>query len=189
MKATIVLLLLLLPLSLTSILVVPNRAEEAPNASIEITYGSYSTYINQRVELTARVTGGTPPYTYQWYSIFIPQDILDRGFPILPDGRLINIEVPGANSSRFDFVESKPGTYNINLQVKDSLGHDTLVSSPEFITVQSISPQPTSPDSTSSPTPTVPEFSWLTTLPLLLAIPIALVIIRKRILSVKHLNI
>ena len=30
-----------------------------------------------------------------------------------------------------------------------------------------------------SPSPTVPEFSWLTTLPLLLAIPIVLVIIRK----------
>jgi hypothetical protein len=32
----------------------------------------------------------------------------------------------------------------------------------------------------SSPTPTVPEFSWLTILPLLLAIPIALAIVRKR---------
>jgi hypothetical protein len=33
----------------------------------------------------------------------------------------------------------------------------------------------------SSPTPTVPEFSWLTILPILLAIPIVLITVRKRL--------
>jgi hypothetical protein len=39
----------------------------------------------------------------------------------------------------------------------------------------------TSPTPNPTPTPSVPEFSWLMILPLLLFIPIALVIFRKRV--------
>jgi len=111
------------------------KAAAEPNVSIEVTYGSFTTYVNQRVELTATISGWTPPYTYQWYTVFMPQDLLDRGFPFLPDGRVVRVEVPGANSSRFEFVESTPGTYNINLEVIDSAGNDLIVSSSSFIVV------------------------------------------------------
>jgi hypothetical protein len=42
-------------------------------------------------------------------------------------------------------------------------------------------PTTTSPSSSPSPTPSVPEFSYLTILPILLTIPIALAIVRKRL--------
>ena len=124
-------------------------------ASIDLTYGSYNPHVNERVELTATINGwGTPPYTYQWYTVFIPQDVLDRGF-ILPG--LVKVAVPGATSSTFEFIESTPGTYNINLQIIDSAGNDRLISSHSFITVQA-SPSPTqqnSPATLPSPSPTL----------------------------------
>ena len=75
--------------------------------------------MNQQVELTALVSGGTPPYTYQWYTIFVPQDLLDKGPRMLLDGRVVKVEVPGANSSKFNFTESTPGTYEVNLRIID----------------------------------------------------------------------
>ena len=139
-------------------------------ASIELTYVSYKPHVNERVELTATINGwGTPPYTYQWYTIFIPQDVLDRGF-ILPG--LVKVAVHGATSSTFEFIESTPGTYNINLQIIDSAGNDRLISSHSFITVQAL-PSPTqqnspttlpSPSSTLTPTNSVlPSISLIQT--------------------------
>jgi hypothetical protein len=94
----------------------------------------------------------------------LPQDVLERGFPILPDFRLARIKVSGANSSVFEFIQSTPGTYNINLEVIDSNGNDAQVSS-NFIVVQEL-PSP-SPSPNPTPTPTVPEFHLMTILMLL----------------------
>jgi hypothetical protein len=172
MKKVIVLLSLSVLILLTSMLfeLQTVKAATAQHVSIEVTSGSYTTYVNQRVELTAKTNDwSTPPYKYQWYTIFVPQDILDKGFPILPDGRLARIKVSGANSSVFEFSQSTPGTYNINLEVIDSNGNDAQVSS-NFIVVQEL-PSP-SPSPNPTPTPTVPEFSSLT-IPLLLTIMVA----------------
>jgi hypothetical protein len=157
MKKVIVLLSVFVLILLTSMFFELQTVKAATKqyVSIEVTSGSYNTYVNQRVELTARINDwGTPPYRYQWYTIFMPQDVLDRGFPILPDWRLVKIKVPGANSSIFEFIQSTPGTYNINLQVIDSNGHDAQVSS-NFIVVQELpSPSP-SPSSASASIPTL----------------------------------
>jgi hypothetical protein len=141
MKKEIVLLSVLVLSLLTSMFVELQTvtATTTPDVFIDLTYGSYTTYVNQRVELTATITSWTPPYTYQWYTIFMPQDVLDRGFPFLPDGRMVSVEVPGANSSKFDFIQSTPGTYNINLRITDSAGNDVIASSRSFIVVQALS--------------------------------------------------
>jgi hypothetical protein len=172
MKKVIVLLSVSILILLTSMLLELQTVKAATeqHVSIEVTSGSYTTFVNQRVELTARTNDwGTPPYEYQWYTIFIPQDVLDRGFPILPDGRLVKIKVSGANSSVFEFSQSTPGTYNINLEVIDSNGNDAQVSS-NFIVVQEL-PSP-SPASNPTPTPTIPELqTW--TIPMLLSLMLA----------------
>jgi hypothetical protein len=154
------------------------KATTEQHVSIEVTSGSYTTFVNQGVELTARINDwGTPPYKYQWYTIFMPQDVLDRAFPILPDGRLVKIKVSGANSSVFEFSQSTPGTYDINLEVIDSNGNDAQVSS-NFIVVQELpSPLP-SPNPT--PTPTVPEFPILAILLLFLSLISVALILRNR---------
>jgi hypothetical protein len=174
MKKVIVLLSVSILILLTSMFFELQTVEAATtqHVSIEVTSGSYTTYVNQGVELTARINDwGTPPYKYQWYTIFLPQDVLDRGFPILPDGRLVKINVSGANSSIFEFSQSTPGTYNINLEVIDSNGNDAQVSS-NFIVVQEL-PSP-SPSPNPTPTPSIPEFSsW--TIPLLFAVMVAAV--------------
>jgi hypothetical protein len=172
MKKVIVLLSVSILILLTSMFfeIQTVKATTEQHVSIEVTSGSYTTFVNQGVELTARVNGwGTPPYEYQWYTIFMPQDVLDKGFPILPDGRLVKIKVSGANSSIFEFSQSTPGTYNINLEVIDSNGNDAQVSS-NFIVVQELPSPSSSPNPT--PTPSVPEFSsW--TIPLLLSLILA----------------
>jgi len=114
----------------------------APEVFIEVTDGSYTPYVNQQVELTAVVNGGVQPYRYQWYTIFVPQDLLDKGPQALLDGRVVKVEVPGANSAKFNFTESIPGTYEINLRIIDASGIDIEVGT-RFFTVQALpSPLP-----------------------------------------------
>ena len=120
-------------------------AAAAPEVFIEVTDGSYTPYVNQQVELNAVVNGGVQPYRYQWYTIFVPQDLLDKGPQALLDGRVVKVEVPGANSAKFNFTESIPGTYEINLRIIDASGCDIEVGSSIF-TVQALpspSPSPT----------------------------------------------
>jgi hypothetical protein len=146
MRKKVVLLALIVLTLIASIFTASQTVKAESTTSIELTYGSYTTHVNERVELTATISGwGTPPYKYQWYTIFIPQDMLDRGF-ILPG--LVKVAVPGATSSTFEFIESTPGTYNINLQIIDSLGNDRLIASRNFIIVQALP----SPSQQSSPT-------------------------------------
>lgn len=157
MKKEIVLLSVFFLILLTSMFVKLQtvKATTTQNVSIEVTSGSYTTYVNQRVELTATINDwGVPPYKHQRCTIFIPQDVLDGGFPILPDGRLVKVEVPYANSSALEFIRSNPRTYNINLQVIDSNGNDIQVSS-NFIVVQALPFPSPSPSSASSGIPTL----------------------------------
>jgi hypothetical protein len=65
-------------------------------------------YVNQSVNFTAQVSGGTPPYRYEWY------------YHIWPD--MILVSIPSAsNSSKLTFTPTSPGTYTILLRVTDSL--------------------------------------------------------------------
>jgi len=57
-------------------------------------------YVGQSVIFSSTVSGGTPPYTYQWY--------------------LNNIPVLGATSSSWKFTPNSAGTYYVHLKVTDS---------------------------------------------------------------------
>lgn len=139
------------------------------STDVEVTYGSLETLVNQRVELTATNSGGTPPYTYQWY-------INDQ-------------QVQAAASSKLEFIESTSGLYYISLGITDSLGNYTLATfmGAFFIKVMALptpSPSPTptpKPTPTLTPTSTVPEFqAWvISLLPIIIMAAGLLVYIKK----------
>jgi len=76
-----------------------------PPLSVTISPLSVSLEICQSVTFTSNVTGGTPPYKYQWYA---------NGVPVL-----------GANSSSWIFKPPTVGVYYVYLNVTDSVGNST----------------------------------------------------------------
>lgn len=116
------------------------------------------TGVNQPTEFTASGTGGTPPYTFQWYTTFLD--------PNVPSQRWIRVAVPGANSSTFNFVASTPGRYGISISVTDSKGEGEYQSFQPIgivVTVQStpVSQSMPSPPPNPSPTPSPPNITSL----------------------------
>ena len=106
-----------------------------PWLDLKIEAGRDTTNVNQPVQITAFVSGGTPPYRYQWY------------YQSYPGGE------PVASSiyQSFMFTPTSPGTYVIGLVVTDSLNATTgSVALPLRITVLG-TPAPSSPP---TPTPT-----------------------------------
>ena len=73
-----------------------------------------TTGVNQPVEFTANATGGTPPYTFQWYTTYLD--------PAIPSGQWHTVMVPDSNSSTFKFAASIPGRYGISIRLSDSKG-------------------------------------------------------------------
>jgi parallel beta-helix repeat protein len=92
----------------------------SPSSSI-IDYG-------QHVTLSSSVTGGTSPYTYEWY--------------------LNSSVVTGANSSSWTFTPSSTGSYSVYVKVTDSASiHVTAQSNTASVTVNSESSITISPAS------------------------------------------
>ena len=73
--------------------------------------------VGQQVTFTSTVTGGTPPYTYQWY--------------------LNNQPVSGANTTTWTFKPTATGTYYIFLKVTDATG-SIAQSDPARVIVSSV---------------------------------------------------
>jgi hypothetical protein len=72
------------------------------------------TGVNQPIEFTASAKGGTPPYTFQWYTTFLD--------PTIPPEQWHTVMVPDSNSSTFKFVASTTGRYGISIRLSDSKG-------------------------------------------------------------------
>jgi outer membrane protein assembly factor BamB len=70
--------------------------------SISITPGSVTMDVGQSQLFASAVSGGTSPFTYQWYSN--------------------GTAVPGATSSTWNFTPSSSGSYNVYVNVTDSVG-------------------------------------------------------------------
>jgi PKD repeat protein len=92
------------------------RAAPTP-PSVSISPMTASILVGQQVTFTSTVTGGTPPYTYQWYL---------NGNP-----------VSGANSNSWTFTPTATGTYYVFLKVTDAAGN-TAQSDPARVTVSSV---------------------------------------------------
>jgi hypothetical protein len=80
-----------------------NYTIAGPSLEVTITPLSATIYLNQSVVFTSAVSGGTSPYTYQWYL---------GGNP-----------VSGATSSSWTFTPSSSGIYYVYLKVTDSMSN------------------------------------------------------------------
>ena len=108
--------------------------------------GTVTVQVNQRVEFTAVISGGTPPYTYQWSILLWNDDISQLMF------NCTYIDIPGATSSKFEYREYISGKYEICVDVNDSAGQ-TLSASGPIVDVQ-VLPSQVPISSTSEPFPT-----------------------------------
>jgi hypothetical protein len=85
--------------------------------TVSISPMSASILLGQQVTFTSTVSGGTPPYTYQWY--------------------LNNQPVSGANTTTWTFKPAATGVYFVILKVTDASGN-TAQSDPAKVTVSSV---------------------------------------------------
>jgi hypothetical protein len=108
-----------------------------PWLSMYIEQGSATTNVDQPVQFTVLVTGGTPPYSYQW------------SYWLYPEGD----PVAGATSSIFIFTPTSSGTYIIELIVTDAINAQES-SGPLPLTVTVLAEPTPSPSPTPTPTPT-----------------------------------
>jgi hypothetical protein len=95
---------------------------QLPGQPLTVVIGpmTLTTTVDTPVLFTSTVTGGTGPYTYQWY---------ENGNP-----------VPNATSSSWTFIPTTSGTYYIYLQVTDAVpGYSTVQSGTAEIVVLPLS--------------------------------------------------
>ena len=85
--------------------------------TVSISPMSATILLGQQVTFTSTVTGGTPPYTYQWC--------------------LNNQPVSGANTATWTFKPTATGIYYVVLKVTDAAGN-TAQSDPAKVTVLSV---------------------------------------------------
>ena len=95
----------------------------AQSLSIDLQFvSSPPAYVNQAFEIMATASGGTPSYTYQWYTKWFPpwKPSMDPAQYLTSSGS--EIAVPGATSATFWFTPKVDGIYWISVGVSDSAG-------------------------------------------------------------------
>ncbi len=94
----------------------------APQLAISISPMSESINMGDSVNFTSTVSGGYPPYSYQWY--------------------LNNNPVPSATSATWTFTPSSEGAYHVYVQVMDSQQPTDNVAQSETANVTASNPSP-----------------------------------------------
>lgn len=132
MKKTVITLTLLLLICTLSFESYTVKAGISANIYIGMNHENFQTIrVNQPLEFRVIAFDGTPPYTYQWCT--------QTWDSIWGSSTGSIIEVPGTNSSIFNFVSSTPGVYSISVKIWDSAGnYSNIVGLPSglWVTVQ-----------------------------------------------------
>jgi hypothetical protein len=121
MKSKTLALTLVLALSISSMVVVQTVKAQGMEIDLEFVW-SPPAYVNQPFQIAATVSGGTPPYTYQWYTKWFPpwEPGMDPEQYRASSGS--ENAVPGATSATFWFTPKVEGIYWISVGVSDSAG-------------------------------------------------------------------
>jgi len=121
MKTKTLALTFVLALTISSMVIVQTVKAQGLSIDLEFVW-SPPAYVNQPFEIAATVSGGTPPYTYQWYTKWFPpwKPGMDPEQYRASSGS--EIAVPGATSATFWFTPTVEGIYWISVGVSDSAG-------------------------------------------------------------------
>ena len=121
MKTKTLALTFVLALSISSMVAVQTVKAQGLSIDLEFVW-SPPAYVNQPFQIAATVSGGTPPYTYQWYTKWFPpwEPGMDPEQYRASSGS--EIAVPGATSATFWFTPTVEGIYWISVGVSDSAG-------------------------------------------------------------------
>jgi hypothetical protein len=162
MKTKTLALTFVLVLSISSMAVV--QTVKAQGLSIDLEFvSSPPAYVNQPFEIAATASGGTPPYTFQWYTKWFPSWEPGMEPEQYRTSGGSEIAVPGATSATFWFTPTVEGVYWIAVGVSDSAGQ-SVSHFPSIQPFQLIvqNPQPLNltikPDGSIEPNT---DFTWL----------------------------
>jgi hypothetical protein len=160
MKTKTLALTLVLALSILSMVDVQTVRAQGLSIDLEFVW-SPPAYVNQPFQIVATVSGGTPPYTYQWYTKWFPpwKPGMDPEQYRASSGS--EIAVPRATSATFWFTPTVEGIYWISVGVSDSAGQ-SVSHYPSIQPFQLIVQNPNPPLSPfPSPTPPPPTITLL----------------------------
>jgi hypothetical protein len=137
-------------------------------------------YVDQPFEVAVIVSGGTPPYSYQWYTKWFPPWEAGMNPEQYRASGGDEIAVLGATSSTFTFTPTVEGIYWISVGISDSAGnlveHFPSIQPFQVIVGKNTAPQisPSPPSTLPPQTPTIPEIPNHTALIILVAVLLAI---------------